>query len=197
MSRISERLRCRVKDPCINARPFVCDGNPEDCRVMIIGENPALELNVNWWDFWCDDTGFDLHKFNEQFQQQQKSKTHKALEKLWEPLRNAKEKCLVTNRFRNENRGGAKKSKAPAKNDDVLELLLSELKQLEAVVAYGVHAIDFIEQQPLSDHVHVELLPHLTRVPYDKLDEVADQLLVLSDRAQPLRFLKQIFSWSR
>ena len=38
-------------------RPFVCDGNPCDCKAFIVGINPASR--VSFWAFWSDETGFD------------------------------------------------------------------------------------------------------------------------------------------
>jgi hypothetical protein len=40
-------------------RPFVCDGSPLDCRVFIVGFNPATESEVDFWIFWSSDRGFD------------------------------------------------------------------------------------------------------------------------------------------
>ena len=30
------------------------------CQVMVVGENPAMILNTDWWMFWDDELGFDL-----------------------------------------------------------------------------------------------------------------------------------------
>src|SRR4051794_38613226 len=109
LSSISASLReiLEYPNPCIGRRPFVCDGKPESCTVMVIGENPALPLDVDWWEFWSDDSGFDLRAFNARFQQRQAGgKTFEAFERLLEPFRNAGHKCLVTNAYRNENAGG-------------------------------------------------------------------------------------------
>src|SRR5215218_7019589 len=39
-------------------RPFVCDGSPLDCRIFIVGFNPATSLTGDWWDFWDSSYGF-------------------------------------------------------------------------------------------------------------------------------------------
>ena len=44
-------------------RPFVCDGYPSECHVMIIGTNPATFLNTDWWYFWKSGYGFDYNLF--------------------------------------------------------------------------------------------------------------------------------------
>lgn len=39
-------------------RPFVCDGSPLDCRVFIVGFNPATDSEVDFWNFWSSHRGF-------------------------------------------------------------------------------------------------------------------------------------------
>jgi hypothetical protein len=38
-------------------RPFICEGNPYDCRAFLVGINPASLVPL--WEFWSDDAGFD------------------------------------------------------------------------------------------------------------------------------------------
>jgi hypothetical protein len=40
-------------------RPFVCNGNPLDCQIFIVGFNAATEMNASFWDFWSSDSGFN------------------------------------------------------------------------------------------------------------------------------------------
>lgn len=40
-------------------RPFVCDGSPLNCKVFIVGFNPATDTSADFWDFWNSDDGFD------------------------------------------------------------------------------------------------------------------------------------------
>lgn len=40
-------------------RPFVCDGSPLDCPVMLVGLNPASKMRKDFWDFWRPGIGFD------------------------------------------------------------------------------------------------------------------------------------------
>lgn len=45
-------------------RPFVCDGNPLDCEVMIVGLNPASKVKNGFWKFWdLSKGGFDRAAF--------------------------------------------------------------------------------------------------------------------------------------
>ena len=52
------RLKQIVGCPLRGQRPFVCDGCPTECHVVIIGTNPATPLNSNWWEY-----GFDYNLF--------------------------------------------------------------------------------------------------------------------------------------
>lgn len=45
------------------SRPFVCDGNPLDCRFFVVGFNPATTVGRDFWQYWSDETGFDKHDF--------------------------------------------------------------------------------------------------------------------------------------
>ncbi len=42
-----------------NVRPFVCEGSPLDCKVFIVGFNPATEMLADFWKFWRSGIGFD------------------------------------------------------------------------------------------------------------------------------------------
>src|SRR5215216_5977419 len=101
-SRICDRLRTILPKPCFD-RPLVCDGVPERCTVLIIGENPAVQLGVDWWAFWNDESGFDRHKFQLLLGERKPTKTRLALDRLLGPLRREGLGCLETNVFRNEN----------------------------------------------------------------------------------------------
>lgn len=44
-------------------RPFLCSGSPLECRVFIVGFNPATTVPGGFWQFWSDETGFDRSAF--------------------------------------------------------------------------------------------------------------------------------------
>jgi hypothetical protein len=50
------------------ARPFVCNGNPYDCSIFLVGFNPAS--NVEFWKFWKDECGFDKAGWSEAYRAQ-------------------------------------------------------------------------------------------------------------------------------
>lgn len=50
-----------------NQRPFVCDGSPLDCRVFIVGLNPASASERDFWEFWNLETGFEKRAWFESY----------------------------------------------------------------------------------------------------------------------------------
>ena len=41
----------------VNARPFLCEGNPYECDVFLVGINPAT--STGFWDYWNPEVGCD------------------------------------------------------------------------------------------------------------------------------------------
>lgn len=40
-------------------RPFVCNGSPLTCEVIIVGVNAATRMKEGFWQFWLHGRGFD------------------------------------------------------------------------------------------------------------------------------------------
>ena len=59
LSSFEQRLAALIGKPT-DLRPFVCDGSPLDCRVFIVGFNPASALDEDFWKFWDPSIGFDM-----------------------------------------------------------------------------------------------------------------------------------------
>lgn len=62
--RLSEQQLDNVK-----VRPFICSGSPLNCKIMMVGYNPAREVNLDVFDadIWHDDIGFDRESFAEHY----------------------------------------------------------------------------------------------------------------------------------
>lgn len=62
--RLSEQQLDNVK-----VRPFICSGSPLNCKIMMVGYNPAREVNLDVFDadIWNDDMGFDRESFAEHY----------------------------------------------------------------------------------------------------------------------------------
>jgi len=48
-------------------RPFVCDGNPIECKVFIVGINAATKMKNDFWMFWSDNYGFKKKEWLEAY----------------------------------------------------------------------------------------------------------------------------------
>jgi hypothetical protein len=59
-------LRTLIGEPT-DLRPFVCDGSPLECKVFIVGLNPASALSQDFWSFWRRDIGFDKSQWFEAY----------------------------------------------------------------------------------------------------------------------------------
>ncbi len=61
-----EELEALIGKPT-DLRPFVCDGSPLDCKVFIVGLNPASEMDGDFWDYWDSGRGFDKTRWFEAY----------------------------------------------------------------------------------------------------------------------------------
>jgi len=55
-------------------RPFICGGNPLECRVFIVGINAATEMRQDFWNFWYRNSGFDKEKWLKAYVLERKEK---------------------------------------------------------------------------------------------------------------------------
>lgn len=55
-------------------RPFVCEGSPLQCRIFIVGFNPATELKRSFWDFWQSEYGFQKMEWLKVYKQERRDK---------------------------------------------------------------------------------------------------------------------------
>ena len=79
-------------------RPFVCEGSPLQCRILVVGLNPATELE--FWSFWNPAAGFDKHRWYELYLRTRGGKpspTRKKIESFVQSV--APISCLETNIF--------------------------------------------------------------------------------------------------
>lgn len=177
MSKFSEALRETVPQPCFG-RPFVCDGNPENCSVVVIGENPATKLAVDWWSYWDDSTGFQFTKWNEMYQglrtkdgKSAVSNTRRRLDRL----RQHGIKCLETNVFLNERLSGPGRG---TPNADLLELAINTLTDIRFIIAHGRMAEAYISPRVLPSCIRkVFRTKHFRNESYATIDRIASEIL--------------------
>ncbi|MCP1507764.1 hypothetical protein J2Y83_003737 [Pseudomonas marginalis] len=66
LSEFQQKLETIIGRPS-DQRPFVCDGSPLDCRVFIVGLNPASASERDFWEFWDCERGFDKRAWFESY----------------------------------------------------------------------------------------------------------------------------------
>ena len=142
------RLKQIVDYPLHGQRPFVCDGCPTECHVVIIGTNPATPLNSNWWEY-----GFDYNLFMCKYKAKrgQPGPTRRRLMRITACLREVRLKCVETNVYRREAKSEEQLwnydtfDRHP--NDKVLHLLMEGLQPPKVIVPHGCVARDWITVQ--------------------------------------------------
>lgn len=66
LAEFQQRLETIIGRPT-DQRPFVCDGSPLDCRVFIVGLNPASASERDFWEFWDCEAGFNKRAWFESY----------------------------------------------------------------------------------------------------------------------------------
>lgn len=169
-------LHAALPNPCFD-RPFVCDGRPEACTVIILGENPATRLDTDWWEFWHDDVGFDLKGFEHHYQTSRRATGKRPVSNTrlrLNRLRSQGLRCLEANAFINERLNGRG---AAAKDTPLMPVLLKNLPLLKAVVAHGVVASKYLRTLTLPQSIETHHVGHFRNLSFENLDTLAQMLL--------------------
>ena len=79
MSEFDNKLRALLPKRRLKMRPFVCDGLPQCCAVLIVGHNPQNQVTTDWLkQWWKDEAGFNLKAFNQVYDFVRKDKGTRA-----------------------------------------------------------------------------------------------------------------------
>lgn len=76
MHSFREGLQDRIGKDCA-VRPFVCNGNPYDCKAFIVGINAASV--VPFWCFWNDKSGFNQDDWYDKYNAEREEKGHRSV----------------------------------------------------------------------------------------------------------------------
>ena len=55
-------------------RPLICEGNPLECEVFIVGINAATEMSKDFWSFWSKKNGFNKYEWFQSYILERKMK---------------------------------------------------------------------------------------------------------------------------
>ena len=188
-------------------RPFVCDGLPLECKIFIVGYNPATEMSQSFWDFWNSDTGFDKAVWSEAYQQERicrplkpgktrrnrKSSTRQRIDWITEAA--SPVKCLETN-LHSKATEKAKDLSVIEQEDKVFNFLLQEIRP-KVMLLHGVETRKHLEKLDCfwiessgkrvlnvsSLQVEVIAVPHLSRgCSRCRAEELGEQLREICTR---------------
>ena len=135
-----ERLQNLMPDDYM--RPFTCSGNPYDCRIFIVGANPATVLKPFFDTYWSDTTGVLRDKFDDDYlAKRSKQGVRPNIEKFVHgasPI-----PCLETNIYATPSKHEVDLPEAK-KDTTIFEFLLREI-QPDAIFLFAKASIEYFE----------------------------------------------------
>ncbi len=186
-----EELRALVNQYA-TLRPFVCNGDPLNCKAFVVGTNPASE--VPFFPFWDDQTGFDRDRWLECYSSKRAasgreplSATRQRIERIVRAA--APVQILETNLFSAPTRREADLTDEH-KRQSALDFLLSSISP-SVIVVHGAEARKHFEKRfgqtlaPNGAFSEIELgeirmklctINHLSRVSYDDASRLGEAI---------------------
>ena len=73
-------------------RPLICEGNPFECEIFIVGINAATEMDEDFWQFWKDDYGFNKAEWFESYVENRNLKSNNDNKKKRNKLSNTRQR---------------------------------------------------------------------------------------------------------
>jgi len=140
-------LKQEIPQPCFE-RPLVCDGLPDASTVIIIGENPATDVENNWWAYWDDKKGFDYDRFI--FEYKLKKPRLMGTRLRFDHIRGARIKAVETNFYRDQGPGGSKRK---ILNTPLLQTLINNMSDLKKIVFHGDVSISLSHKLKIPEGV--------------------------------------------
>lgn len=162
-----------------DAWPFVCEGNPYESQIFLVGINPATPIDIPFWEFWDDNYGMNMEKYldnHKKVNEGEFGKTRKRIMmKFRDPLERNGMRILETNIWTEY----AKEAESVRnKNIDVLEFLLRELNP-KIIVVHGNKAHKGILKIKPPYTVKVIKATHFSRIPNKEIGEICRRILQL------------------
>lgn len=144
MTNWTQSLKEVICTPCRCMRPFVCEGYPDSCQVLVVGQDPATALPDDWWSFWDPDYGFKETRFKLAYLKHRERLQSANLVKKSQSDTRGKFLKRITNNLKplksietNASMGGGTSRYS---NQEVIKALLKGMNDLHAIIAYGEKA---------------------------------------------------------
>ncbi|WP_010522066.1 hypothetical protein [Aquimarina agarivorans] len=138
------------------SRPLICEGNPLDCEIFIVGINAATEMKSDFWSFWSKENGFKKAEWLESYILERKLKPLKPNKTRRNKFSNTRQriewiidsvkpiKTLETNLFVKAT-PTADKLKSEDRESSVFEYLLESIKP-KILFLHGNEVIEYFEK---------------------------------------------------
>ena len=124
-------------------RPFVCDGDPYECRVMFVGFNSANTMPYDWSHYWSDSTGYLYQLWRHHAAL---SKTRRMIERIM--IVAGPHRYITTNLYSipTRRRSGLPNRYRTEQMEAVFRFLLHELNDtVRLIVPFGIDAVRWFE----------------------------------------------------
>lgn len=178
-----------IRNQSADERPFVCDGFPDECDFVVIGENPATRLKTPWHQFWSGNAGFDFGAFLANYKSERqtsgKRKEVSPTRSRMLVLKVLGLRCLETNVYSNENQNGAGNLRNGRSKNTLLPLLLRQKSTWRGIIVQGRKARTYFERSTLSLPVEPIFVEHFSCPSWGngKLEKFAGDILADNGRA--------------
>ena len=73
LAEFEQNLREKLKS-YEKPRPLICEGNPLNCEIFIVGINAATVMNKDFWSFWSKENGYNKAEWFESYILERKTK---------------------------------------------------------------------------------------------------------------------------
>lgn len=120
-------------------RPFLCEGSPLECKIVIIADEPVTTLKHNFWEFWEPGYGFKKHLWFEAYRKEriqagdtEETRTRTRINLIVEAAKPVK--CLDTNI-----------NAVPDKNKEMIDFLTQAIEPRVIVVVNALPRIEVKE----------------------------------------------------
>ena len=147
----------------VKPRPLICEGNPLECEIFIVGINPATEMQKEFWTFWSEKNGFKKPEWLESYILERKLKPLKPNKIRQNKLSNTRQriewiidsikpvKVLETNLFVKVT-PTANELKTEDRDSSIFEFLLKTIKP-KIIFIHGNEVIKYFEK-----HYHIKVV---------------------------------------
>lgn len=144
MKQFSARLRELVGNTQ-EMRPLLCEGNPLECTVAVVGINPAT--TTPFWPFWSDDQGMDRVSWIAAYKAQHSNKLNRSRAALERFLPQLAAQVIELNAYAKQSARLAE-LQSEHRTTNVFEFVLCAVKP-RLVICAGVAASSAVESLSL------------------------------------------------